>query len=381
MTLSLEAVEDGFCDESCGWIAAAIAALAYGTFGVPIRATKSIDVHPLVMQSYKTFVIFTLGWSVVLLGVEVKFTSWGLLSGLLWVLGGTGGIYGIRKAGLAIAVGTWASIMILVNFLFGIIIFKEPVHDLGGTLSSFALLALGLVGMSRYSAPPPSTDVNDQTQKEEEAELEAQPMTAGRKSYSKRRKITSPDDPNAPNATIFGITLTKRQCGIAGAVLNGVFTGCSLVPLHYAKEEGFGGERYIISIGCGAMISNILIWIIFWLVRSIQVGSIFAAAQTMPESHFSAIWKPGILAGVFLAIAMFGSIISVTYLGQGVGNSLVQAKILVSGLWGILWFQEISGVERVSKWFLSAFVTIGAIVWLSMERLRSTDGADASHYS
>eukprot|EP00526_Cylindrotheca_closterium_P030232 CAMPEP_0113643006 /NCGR_PEP_ID=MMETSP0017_2-20120614/22599_1 /TAXON_ID=2856 /ORGANISM="Cylindrotheca closterium" /LENGTH=54 /DNA_ID=CAMNT_0000554471 /DNA_START=25 /DNA_END=185 /DNA_ORIENTATION=+ /assembly_acc=CAM_ASM_000147 len=54
MTLSLEAVEDGFCDESCGWIAAAIAALAYGTFGVPIRATKSIDVHPLVMQSYKT---------------------------------------------------------------------------------------------------------------------------------------------------------------------------------------------------------------------------------------------------------------------------------------------------------------------------------------
>lgn len=98
-------IEYGICDESCGWVAAAIAALAYGTFGVPVRATKSIDVHPLVMQSYKTLVIFIMGWSVMLLGVDFSFTSWGILSGLLWVLGGTGGIYGIRKAGLAIAVG------------------------------------------------------------------------------------------------------------------------------------------------------------------------------------------------------------------------------------------------------------------------------------
>lgn len=278
--------------------------------------------------------------------------------------------------------GTWASMMILVNFLFGIIIFKEPVHDLGGTLSSFVLLAVGLMGMSRYSAPPPSTDAIDATQKEEEAELEAQPMTTlSNSNITKPRKITSPDDPNAPNATICGMTFTKRQCGIAGAVVNGIFTGCSLVPLHYAKEEGFGGEHYIISIACGAMVSNILIWILYLLVRSIQAGSIVAAAQTMPEWHFAALWKPGMLAGVFLAIAMFASIFSVTYLGQGVGNSLVQAKILVSGLWGILWFKEISGVERVSKWFLSAFITIGAIVWLSMERLRSTEGTDAAHYS
>lgn len=93
------------CSESCGWAAAAIAALAYGSFGVPIKATEDIDVHPLVMQSYKTLMIFALGWCVTLLGVEVVFTKWGLLSGLLWVLGGTGGIYGIRMAGLAIAVG------------------------------------------------------------------------------------------------------------------------------------------------------------------------------------------------------------------------------------------------------------------------------------
>ena len=150
----MSSVFDG-CTDECGWWAGFIAALAYGSFGVPIKETKDIDVHPLVLQSYKTCVMFLTCWGVTLLGVDVAFTKWGLLSGLLWVLGGTGGIYGIRMAGLAIAVGTWASIMILVNFVFGILIFREPVYDIWGTMCSFVLLILGLIGMSKFSAPPP----------------------------------------------------------------------------------------------------------------------------------------------------------------------------------------------------------------------------------
>ena len=267
--------------------------------------------------------------------------------------------------------------MILVNFLFGIIIFQEPVHDLSGTLASFILLAIGLVGMSAYSAPPKTMVTAEDPSIQKTAELEAQAITG-----EKEAKVYAHDDPSAPNAEIFGITWTNRQCGIAGAVMNGVFTGCSLIPLHYAKEQGFGGQRYIISLACGAMISNIAIWVVFFLVQWIQAGSVVAAYQTMPEWHFNVLWKPGMLAGVFLAIAMFASIFSVTYLGQGVGNSLVQAKILVSGLWGILWFREIKETKRVVKWFISAFITIGAIIWLSFERLRSTDeGKGATHYS
>ena len=80
------------CTDSCGWTAAIIAAIAYGSFGVPVKATKHIDVHPLILQSYKTFVLFVTSWFVTFLGVEVAFTKWGLLSGFLWVIGGTGGM-------------------------------------------------------------------------------------------------------------------------------------------------------------------------------------------------------------------------------------------------------------------------------------------------
>lgn len=79
------------CTDTCGWTAAFIAALAYGSFGVPVKSTKHIDVHPLVLQSYKTIVVFFTCWFVTFLGVEVSFTKWGLLSGFLWVVGGTGG--------------------------------------------------------------------------------------------------------------------------------------------------------------------------------------------------------------------------------------------------------------------------------------------------
>jgi hypothetical protein len=88
------------CTDACGWFAALIAALSYGSFGVPIKATKDVDAHPLVFQSYKTFVMFVTCWGVKLLGVDIAFTKWGILSGFLWVVGGTGGIYGIRNAGM-----------------------------------------------------------------------------------------------------------------------------------------------------------------------------------------------------------------------------------------------------------------------------------------
>jgi glucose uptake protein GlcU len=386
------------CTDSCGWTAAFIAALAYGSFGVPIKETKDIDVHPLVLQSYKTFVMFVACWGVTFLGVEVGFTKWGLLSGLLWVLGGTGGIYGIRMAGLAIAVGTWASIMIMVNLIFGILVFREPVHDIWGTICSFLLLILGLVGMSHYSEPQPkenSNDIQDPADELEDPldrradpqsyyELHDDTLAVEAKFEDENTAVgenstTNNDGDHQAHIVLFSgrLSLTKRQCGILGAAMNGVLTGGSLIPLHYAKEEGLGGANYIISMSTGAFTANILIWTAFFLFNAIISRSrdnmgLLEVYQRMPEWHFRVLWLPGLLAGILLTTAMFGSILAVTYLGQGVGNSLVQTKILVSGLWGIFWYKEITGNMTILKWFGSAGIALLAIIWLSLERLLST---------
>ncbi len=67
------------CSETCGWIAGIIAAISFGTFGVPIRSTKAkLKVDPLVMQSYKSLMCFLTCWFVIPLGEPFKFTSWGI---------------------------------------------------------------------------------------------------------------------------------------------------------------------------------------------------------------------------------------------------------------------------------------------------------------
>jgi len=86
-------------------MAAAASCLAFGSFGVPIKgkAATSVDVDPLVFQSYKTFMCFVTSWIfLLLLGEEVTFSPWGIVSGLFWVPGGVATVYAVKSAGLAI---------------------------------------------------------------------------------------------------------------------------------------------------------------------------------------------------------------------------------------------------------------------------------------
>lgn len=437
------------CSESCGWVAAVVAALSYGTFGVPIKETVNIDVHPLVLQSYKTFTMFLMAWLVAAMGEPVRYTPWGILSGLLWVLGGTGGIYGIRNAGMSVAVGTWSSCMVCINFLVGIILFREPVASIPSTLAAFVLLGCGLVGMSIFSAPtaptslPLSADSSvDSNNPLMETELtvtnqedfpatvqvptsNGRPMSIADNHVTVRSpyRSTSRSSEDLDSASVSSHDalggpaeashyekdglwrreskkyrlpeplvsilnnsrgLTKRQLGIIGAVLNGLLAGSSLVPIHYAKKQGFGGSAYILSFATGALLSNSLIWLLWftgkltltWMSEPTNntIDPRSMAIQTyesMPSFHLRQLWKPGFSAGTLLAIAMFGSIMSITYLGQGVGNSVIQSKILISGLWGICWYKEISGRTKIAKWFASAVVAVTGILWLSYEKINA----------
>jgi hypothetical protein len=67
--------------EFCGWVSAFLAMLAFGTFGAPIKShvAKSLDIDPLVMQTYKTSMCFITSWIFVILrDEEVTFTPWGV---------------------------------------------------------------------------------------------------------------------------------------------------------------------------------------------------------------------------------------------------------------------------------------------------------------
>ena len=79
--------------------------------------------------------------------------------GLMWVTGGFCGIFGIRNAGLAISVGTWSSITVLISFAWGIFVFDEEVQSITGTLFGILMMCIGFIGMAYFttSSSSPST--------------------------------------------------------------------------------------------------------------------------------------------------------------------------------------------------------------------------------
>lgn len=442
------------CNDFCGWTSGIVAALSFGSFGVPIKLISNVKVDPLVMQSYKSFVCFLTCWVVLLLGEPLKFSPWGILSGLFWVPGATAGIYGIRNAGLAISAGTWSSLIVISSFCWGIFIFGEKVKSIQGASGAAFTLILGLIGMSVYSSPPSKssnapihkkkkeelfdpdlkkplllgqeTSISvvtngsmDASDSDDDVEIEpvkaieltesfhghsnihipqAKPghITRRKKVDEKKKKqkkvgvkspsiakidgidITSTDlekanedkDKSEEEVSLFDgkIRMTRRSLGIAGAVINGVWGGNNMIPLHYASKQGFHGAGYLISYSVGSMLVTVLMWIFRYLYNLYCWDYDYKQAyNALPSFHVREMWLAGFIAGGLYSFGNLCSILVVTSLGQGVGYSFVQTSMLVSGLWGIFFFGEVQGFDRILKWLASSVITIFGILWLSYE--------------
>mmetsp|Transcript_16113 Transcript_16113/g.33498 ORF Transcript_16113/g.33498 Transcript_16113/m.33498 type:complete len:430 (+) Transcript_16113:87-1376(+) len=421
------------CDELCGYAAAIAAALSYGSFGVPVKSevAKRLDVDPLVMQSYKSIMCFLCCWLIIPMGEPVRFTPWGIVSGIFWVPGGVAGIYGIRNAGLAVAVGTWSSIIVLSSFFWGIFVFQEKVKSISGACGAVATLIIGLLGMSFFSRPPKKTQDIEKVETEISAGVDSgandddgirkrllppspeKDAVRGKiKKIPKARHAPKEQPPRSGNRTVLApssasltpievefllnktsstggissldldisekknlitffngnITMTKRQVGMLAAAFNGGWGGINLVPLHFASREGFGGPGYVISFACGSMIVTISIWVLRYIYELHRLDGDFTKAfHALPSFHIRQMWLQGALSGFLHSLGNFMSIIAVTHLGQGVGYSFTQTSMLVSGLWGIFKFGEIKGRTSILKWLSAATFAVAGILWLSYE--------------
>lgn len=85
--------------------------------------------------------------------------------------------------------------------------------------------------------------------------------------------------------------------------------------------------------------------------------------------HFKIMWAPGSVAGLLWSIGNIASMVSVQNLGEGVGYSVTQAAMLVSGLWGIFYFNEVVSRTMRIKWFVSALIALFGILLLSYEHV------------
>jgi hypothetical protein len=178
------------------------------------------------------------------------------------------------------------------------------------------------------------------------------------------------DDKKSSKVLFLGsrVSLTKPQSGILASIFGGTWGGMNLVPMHYAAIDGYGGPTYVLSFFSGCMFVIIMIWLVrllFELYR--HDGNVGKAYHALPSFHYRQIWLYGSMAGLCLSGGKFMTIIAVTHLGQGVGNSFAQTSMLVGGLWGIFVFKEIEGRDRILKWLFSACIALTGVLGLSYE--------------
>jgi len=452
--------------QTCGLIAAFIGVLAWGTFGVPIKsnAAQRVNIDPLVFQTYKTTMCFLTSWLILLYGESFSFTPWGFVSGLFWVPGGIATVYGVKNAGLALGIGTVASCIVLVSFIWGILVFKEHLHNIYVACIGIIFLISGLIGMayfaspqsssvsaSSYSPPPRLTAPNspkqlaraqvntlngDDSDYEEpllssiadksnnSSSLTTHTSTTniasdnidpthntnddnGDYDYSllqennnnnyhrdsNNNTIINDENNNGEDNTILifqKYRIKRRHTGILSSIFSGLYGGSILAPMKLSNDPKTEGTHFLMSFAIGAMTVNIIIWIMRYLFNVIIIcrennndsasgnnesgddyvhsNPFVEAYYALPSFHiFNGMLLPGTLSGLLWSIGNFCSLISVEYLGEGVGYSVVQSYILLSGLWGIFYFREVTEWNIIIKWFLSAFVTLTGILIVSYE--------------
>lgn len=402
--------------------------LAFGSFGVPIKsdAAVSVDIDPLVFQSYKTFMCFITSWLVLLAGEEFVFSPWGIVSGLFWVPGGVATIYAVKSAGLAIGIGIGSSFIVLVSFVWGIFIFDEHVHSRFGACVAIASLMLGLFGMSYYSSPesqqhiiiPLEDSLHGEISskspprllryqgvgsrdEDEDAAVDLQPIRGNTtvKLSERTHKTVYSDSPSSvsdksaptaiegddddgpvavvrsdvlpspqpqPSLVLCGIKFTKRQLGMLSAVFCGLWGGSIMAPMKWCPADT-KGTHYLLSFAIGSSIVTLSLWLFRYIYYVYKYDSTTLAYDMLPSFHLRAMWLQGGISGLLWSIGNFFSLIAVFYLGEGVGYPLVQTSILVSGLWGIFYFKEVTGTKRIAKWFAASLLTIFGILLLSYE--------------
>jgi len=201
--------------------------------------------------------------------------------------------------------------------------------------------------------------------------------------YDSKSKLGTPKFGGGAHAIVLGIANVLRQRKVAdlsveqmGLVLTAVgacWGGSVMVPLHYAGSET-QGLNFIFSFAVGATIVNLGMWIIRYKYAYIKLGNSHKAAyESLPAFHLRKMALPGGISGLLWSIGNMCSIISVTYLGQGVGYSVTQSAMLISGMWGIFYFHEITNSNAIRGWMASACLTITGILLLSFNHVTPSE--------
>mmetsp|Transcript_37726 Transcript_37726/g.96529 ORF Transcript_37726/g.96529 Transcript_37726/m.96529 type:complete len:338 (-) Transcript_37726:361-1374(-) len=333
-----------YSEVTLGALAGLASCLCFGSFGVPIKNPQVIaaKVDPVVFQCYKTTACF-LSSFLVLLYVPFKFTWWGVLGASIWVFNGIFAIMAVQMAGLSVSQSLWSGLSIFVSFVWGAYIFHEPIKDYNTSIAGLTIMAVGMVGVGYASATKPNTGAA----RHAHADADELPL------------IADEDGQSQPGNAKYVMKTNKVATGLCCAVYVGVANGSFMVPFKKVPKTVVGIE-YLPSFGIGAMAVTVcIVTVYFGFIKYVK-------GRPLPSFHWDIAHKPALLTGILWSAGNFFSIYTTQFLGLAVGWPLVQCQLLVSTLWGILYFREMTDAYSVGVTCVSSLAVLAGVIILGL---------------
>mmetsp|Transcript_24371 Transcript_24371/g.37546 ORF Transcript_24371/g.37546 Transcript_24371/m.37546 type:complete len:349 (+) Transcript_24371:328-1374(+) len=334
-------------------------AIFNGSFAALFKTKKmvALNIHPLTFQLYVCCGIFLSSWLVLpfldknpsllqdeTVGSTFCFSHHGVLAGFLFVLAVTGSFNAVNEIGIALAQGIWGGGAMVVSYLWGIFIFGEIPTNPPLSLCGLCVLVTGVIciAMSTSIAKHPSIQ----------------------RCCTKREYYQSIEQSSTTLETTHTIVEVSSSFSSGGrSYIRGVLWACSvgffggsiLVPLQYVPPQA-QGLVFLPSFGIGTMFLSPLVF----YAHKFRTGA-------LPPLHAKQALGTGLASGLIWNTGNLLSILAIPSVGYGVAYPIMQCAILVSGMWGIYAFQEITDRKTILVFWGGGAILVlgGALLALS----------------
>ena len=244
----------------------------------------------------------------------------------------------------------------VVSYLWGVVVFGEIPRQRGLSLFGLFLLVVGVLGIAfcqsvarnlvvlqrRLRTRLFSTSVRDVLE------------TTALRGEDEVASLGENDIILREAGTLEDFRFAK---GVLWACSVGLFGGSILAPMHYVPPEE-QGLVFLPSFGIGAMVlSPIIFYLHVW----------FSGAA--PPLHLREALATGLLSGTIWNIGNVLSMIAIPAISYGVAYSIMQCAILISGIWGIYFFGEISEDRTIRVFWCGGIILLigGALLAVAQE--------------
>lgn len=345
--------EAGHIDTSAplGWISAFGSIFIFGCYGFLLKApsVQEAKCDCMVFQCYSSLAVVVVSMTIWLaagsaggLAIDGGSFSLGSLFGTLWIITQICAYHAVQSVGYAVGPAIWVGVTIIVSFLWGVIVFQNPVQNWFGAVLAMMLMIIG-VCLAAGSSLISDRQARSRVVSDNVGEVGARPLLES-------------GDESKFGAFIFGIF-----CATVLGVCNGSLMvplscfqhGCPAVGIQAYIGAVLAPVAFLPSLAAGTIAAHLVLFLMYW-------GPSMCRGE-WPQFHVSTVALPALLTGGFWGLGNFTSFYATVYLGQVVGFPLTQCCLIICGLWGILYFREIQGCAAVGTFVAaSAVILAGA---------------------